>query len=161
MPKGIYKKTKEHKKKLSLVHKGKKHSEETKRKIGESHRGKRLSEKTRNKLSEMKQGENNPSWKGGEFTKGLELKERIRHCFKYRQWRSDIFTRDNFICVKCEYRQGGILEADHYPKMFSTIFRENKIKTLEEALNCEEFWNINNGRTLCKPCHRLQTYSTN
>ena len=35
------------------------------------------------------------------------------------------------------------------------IFEEYKIKSLEEALNCEEFWNINNGRTLCRKCHNL------
>lgn len=28
-----------------------------------------------------------------------------------------------------------------------------KRKTLEDAENCEELWNINNGRTLCKSCH--------
>lgn len=28
------------------------------------------------------------------------------------------------------------------------------IKSYEQALNCEELWNINNGRTLCKKCHK-------
>jgi len=94
-------------------------------------------------------GENHPNWKGGVTPLMLQ----IRHCFEYRQWRSDIFTKDDFTCQKCKVR-GGKLEADHYPKKFSTIFHENKIKSLEEALSCEEFWNINNGRTLCKKCHR-------
>lgn len=53
----------------------------------------------------------------------------------------------------CNIR-GGKLEADHCPKSFSEIFRENKIQSLEDALNCEELWDINNGRTLCKNCHR-------
>lgn len=28
-------------------------------------------------------------------------------------------------------------------------------KNNEDALMCEEFWNLNNGRTLCKNCHKL------
>lgn len=94
-------------------------------------------------------GESCPAWKGG-ITPLLKL---IRHCFKYRQWRSDIFQRDDYTCQICNQR-GGELNADHHPKMFSEIFAENKIKTLGEALVCEEFWNLNNGRTLCKPCHQ-------
>ena len=89
------------------------------------------------------------SWKGGITS----LREQIRSCFKYRQWRSDIFTRDNFTCVICRIR-GNYLEADHYPKTFSEILKEYKITIFEEALNCEELWNINNGRTLCKNCHK-------
>lgn len=30
---------------------------------------------------------------------------------------------------------------------------ENKIKTFDMAMECEELWNINNGQTLCRPCH--------
>ena len=163
MPRGIYPRTEEHKKKLSEAHKGKRgywkekkrpehskfmsqnhplkdkhHSEETKRKISKGIEGKTTGEKQWN-------------WKGGI----TQLKRRIRAHYKYRQWRSDVFTRDDFVCQICGVR-GIYLEADHYPKMFSTIFHENKIKSLEKALNCEEFWNINNGRTLCRKCHMLK-----
>jgi len=31
---------------------------------------------------------------------------------------------------------------------------ERAITTVEEALNCPELWDLSNGRTLCKPCHR-------
>jgi 5-methylcytosine-specific restriction endonuclease McrA len=86
------------------------------------------------------------SWKGGI----TPLIVKIRGCFLYRQWRSDIFTRDSFLCQECG-KNGGI-EA-HHIKPFSTIIEENKIKTFSEAESCEELWNINNGVTLCIGCH--------
>lgn len=96
-------------------------------------------------------GDKSRNWQGGKTT----LRVLIRSCFKYRQWRSDIFSRDNFTCQKCGIK-GGYLEADHYPKRFSDILKEYNIKTFEEALICEELWNINNGRTLHKNCHRIK-----
>lgn len=113
-----------------------------------SWKGKHLSREHKNKLSELRRGCKNPAWKGGI----VSLTNQIRKCFKNRQWKSDIFTRDDFTCVLCG-RRGVYLEADHYPKQFSQIFQDNNIKTLEQALGCEEFWNINNGRTLCLECH--------
>jgi hypothetical protein len=124
-------------------------TEETKKKISESTKGKKRSLETRQKMSLAHKKEKSWKWKGG-ITK---LRNQIRQCFKYRLWRSDVFTKDNFTCQKCGKR-GGRIEADHWPKSFSKIFDENKIKTLEQAIECEEFWNINNGRTLCKECHR-------
>lgn len=113
--------------------KGHKHSENTKIKIG---------------LSRQKyKGKNAPNYKGGITVLG----ELIRTSFKYRQWRSDVFTGQDFTCQDCGIR-GGDLEA-HHIKSFSDIIKENNIKTLEQALNCEELWNINNGQTLCKNCH--------
>lgn len=76
----------------------------------------------------------------------------IRRTYKYRQWRSDIFTRDNFTCQGCGLK-GVYLEA-HHIKRFIDIIEEYKIETLEEAFNCEELWNMNNGITLCNECHR-------
>lgn len=40
--------------------------------------------------------------------------------------------------------------------------KEYNIKNYNEALLCEELWNINNGRTLCLPCHKTtDTYLNN
>lgn len=91
--------------------------------------------------------ENHPCWKGGITS----LMERIRKSFKYRQWRSDIFTRDNFICQDCGKR-GGALEA-HHIKNYWKIIRDNQINNFEKAMNCSELWNINNGITFCEKCH--------
>lgn len=97
--------------------------------------------------------EKHPQWKGG-ITKTRNM---IRGCFEYRQWRSDIFHRDNYTCVLCSKR-GGWIEADHYPKRFSVVLDENLINTIEKALSCAELWSINNGRTLCASCHKKVTW---
>jgi len=140
--------------------KGHKHSEKIKMKLREANKGKIISDLTRQKISERLKGKmpkNIPKprygadsnlWKGG-ITPLLLF---LRTCFEYRQWRSDVFTRDNFICQECGVK-GGKLNADHI-KPFSIIIHENKIKTYEEAKNCEELWNINNGRTFCEDCHK-------
>jgi hypothetical protein len=81
-----------------------------------------------------------------------KLSAQIRKSFKYRQWRSDVFTKDDFSCQECSVR-GGVLNADHI-EPFAFILRKYNIANIEGALNCEELWNINNGRTLCVPCHK-------
>ena len=129
--------------------KGKKHSEETKRKISKSEQGKVDSEETKKRrIASARSGEDNYFWKGGITPLRLLIKQ---NC-KYRQWRSEVFTRDDFTCQVCGQR-GGAINADHI-KSFSLILDENNIKTVENALACEELWNINNGRTLCEECHR-------
>ena len=136
---------------------GKKHSKETKDKLRKNHKGgsikgkkrKPLSIEHKRKISESNKGEKSYRWEGGITPLVLQ----IRHCFKYRQWRSDVFTRDNFTCQMC-FKRGVKLNADHFPKGFSEIFHEYKIKTFKEAIDCEELWNINNGRILCIDCHR-------
>jgi len=98
--------------------------------------------------NEKFKGKNNPKWKGGITPLVLQ----IRHCRKSIEWRNKIFKRDNYTCRRCKKR-GQEIHAHHYPKSFSQIFNDYQIKTLKEALNCKEFWNIENGRTLCKRCH--------
>ncbi|KKL51455.1 hypothetical protein LCGC14_2295330 [marine sediment metagenome] len=92
-------------------------------------------------------GEKHPNWKNGSTL----LIKKTRNSLKYRQWRSDIFTRDDFTCQECNHR-GGYLEA-HHIKALAWIFELNDIKTDEQVMNCEEIWNINNGITLCGKCH--------
>lgn len=144
--------------KYGAGNKGKIVSEVTKQKIREANLGKKLSEETKKKMSIIrkklgtrppppKKGKESNFWKGGI----TPLNNQVRNCFRYRQWRSDIFTRDDFTCQECSVR-GGYLHA-HHIKEFYRILKENNIKTLEEALNCAELWNINNGITFCKDCH--------
>lgn len=94
-------------------------------------------------------GDKNPCWRGGRTV----LNQRLRNLFQYRQWRSDVFTRDDFTCVWCGDRQGGNLQADHIIPVVQLI-ADYGLKTIEEAINCEALWDINNGRTLCIPCHK-------
>lgn len=89
-------------------------------------------------------------WKGYE-TKS-PLRKRIRQSFAYRQWRSDIFTRDDFTCRDCGIR-GSHLHAHHCPKSFASILIEYHIQTVDDAMGCSALWNINNGATLCCRCH--------
>lgn len=119
-------------------HKGFKQSEEAKRKISESRKGKKLSESHKGKLSESHKGEKNPNWKGGITPKNMK----IRKSKEYRLWRKAVFERDYYKCVWCG--AGGNLNADHI-KQFA-LFPELRFA-------------IDNGRTLCVPCHRTtKTY---
>lgn len=137
---------------------GNKLSEEHKRKIGLNGfhygmLGKKMSKETKEKMSIAHRGEKSYLWQGGITA----LYARVRGSFKYRQWVSDVFTRDNFICQECGKR-GGKLHA-HHIEQFAVIMKENNIKTFEEAMDCNELWNINNGITYCYECHKTtETY---
>ena len=135
----------EHRKKISEANKKVKHSSEWNEKVRKSKLGKpRLDLR----------GQNNPNWGGGRTL----LRKKIRECLEYRIWRSDVFTRDNFTCQICGLKSGNgkaiWLEADHYPKAFVEILTKYKIESFEQAVACEELWNVGNGRTLCRVCHQ-------
>ena len=83
------------------------------------------------------------------------LENLIRSNFKSRQWRDDIYSRDNFTCQECGDNKGHNLNS-HHIKTLSSILQKYEITTLEEALTCEELWNLNNGITLCAKCHNLE-----
>lgn len=99
-------------------------------------------------------GREHPKWRE---EKKRPLYKAIRETFKYKNWRSSIFRRDDFTCVLCGVR-GSELNADHYPEMFIEIIKKHNIRTLDEALACLELYDTNNGRTLCVPCHRDYTW---
>lgn len=110
--------------------------------------GKKASAETRLKMRLAQIGSGGSNWKGGITPVVMQ----IRNCFKMRQWISDIFHRDDFTCQEC-FKRGGRLNA-HHLKSFTKIYKDNNIKTLEDALNCDELWDLNNGQTLCVDCHK-------
>ena len=76
---------------------------------------------------------------------------RVRHIKKYKDWKTDVFKRDNYTCQSC-FKRGGKIEANHVVP-FAFIFWKYDIKTLKEAKECSQLWKISNGKTLCKKCH--------
>lgn len=93
-------------------------------------------------------GEKSWAWKGGITPLNIQ----IRGCETMKSWKKCVFERDNWTCVVCNER-GGKLNADHI-KSFALIMKENKISSMQNALDCKELWKLSNGRTLCVPCHR-------
>lgn len=106
-------------------------------------------------------GSLNPRWKGGK----TKLSFAIKNTSEYRVWRILIFKRDKYTCVLCgdKNRVGYkiIIDADHiYP--YSKIIEDFGIKTVEDAINCPTLWNIDNGRCLCRDCHKkTETWGPN
>ena|SRR3990167_2692827 len=91
-------------------------------------------------MMKKRMGKNAPNWRGGKTKKN----DKIRKSLEYKMWRTSVFTRDNFTCVWGGKEHGSKLEADH-------------IKPF--ALYPELRFAIDNGRTLCKDCHKsTKTY---
>jgi 5-methylcytosine-specific restriction endonuclease McrA len=82
------------------------------------------------------------------------LHKKIRHLSIYFAWRTGIFERDNYRCRDCRNKRRN-LEV-HHIKAFKAIKVQYNIQTVEDAIRCDELWDINNGITLCRSCH-LQT----
>lgn len=106
-------------------------------------------------------GENNVNWQGGI----APINPLIRSTKEFKTWRKAIYERDNYTCQaegcgKSFWEDSITIHADHYPKPFSVILKENNINTVEKAINCNELWDLNNGRVLCEECHKkTETYA--
>lgn len=126
----------EYRKKLSDTHKGLKLSDDVKKKISLALKGKSKTLEHRLNFSKAyKEGRRVCHfWKGGK-TKANKL---VRKSLKYKLWRESVFKRDNYTCQKCNVR-GGILHP-HHIKSFSNYI--------------ELRFDIDNGITLCKNCHK-------
>ena len=140
---------------------GKHHSKKTKKLIGSYHKDKIISEEHLEKLRIRFSGKGNPmygvhltgakcgGWKGGI----TPLMEKIRTCNKYLEWREKVFKRDKYTCKDCGDKKGGNLQA-HHIKLLSFLVEKYKIKTLKQARDFKELWDVKNGITFCKKCHK-------
>lgn len=146
----------ETKKKMSEAKKGKtpwnkgirgvfNHTEKTKKKIGAPQKGNKhalgykYTEEQRRKMSRIRKGSGHYNWQGGITS----INEKVRNSLEYKLWREAVFERDGWTCIWCGARSSKgnpvVLNADHI-KSFSQ-FPELRFA-------------IDNGRTLCKPCHK-------
>ena len=127
------------------------------------HKGKTgiYSDETLEKMSKAKRGFRYCNRKGF-----FALRKVIRELFEYKQWRKAVFERDKYTCQNCSDSSGGNLEAHHKKTLgllLNTFLREydqfspiDDIETLARlAMKWDPFWDINNGQTLCKECHKL------
>lgn len=113
---------------------GKKRTDEQRKKLSIARKGLKCPNGSLSKL-----GDKNPSWKGGV----TPVNTKIRMSAEYKEWRMLVFKRDRFTCVLCGIKNGMgkkiVFHADHI-KRFSDY---PELRLLLE-----------NGRTLCKPCHQ-------
>ena len=118
------------------------HTEESKAKIKEARAKQVFSDESLIKRSDtLKQ-----QWKDGTRTVDKcafyidgrhSGKTPIKQSIEYKLWRKAVFERDNYTCKHCNER-GGELQADHIKPQ--SVFPELRL-------------DLNNGQTLCRPCH--------
>ena len=96
-------------------------------------------------------GENSYNWKDGICS----ISHRIRSLVRYSKWVQNVFKRDKYTCQKCGDNRGGNLEAHHINKL-NNIIRDNNLKEIIDVIKCKELWDLNNGITLCKNCHKKE-----
>lgn len=141
---------------------GKTHTEESRQKISKNHKfTKQINRQLHSEVMKQmhKEGRGNYDYQNFRWTEerkarfkktmiarfdklGRKTKrERTVLCGRqeYKHWRTSVFERDNYTCQDCGVR-GVYLEAHH-------------IKSWVNHPECRH--DIDNGLTLCKPCHKL------
>ena len=144
--------------KISASAKGYVKSAIHRKRLSESHKGMKLSLSHRAALSQAQKrmGTIPPSQRHRvpwNYRGATKLHFALRKLFEYQQWRNSVFVRDRFKCVDCE--AVGKIHA-HHIKRFSVILIEYCITTIQQALECQELWDVNNGISVCHKCHRLR-----
>lgn len=148
-------------------------TEETKKKISEKlkgrkswNKGKKLSEEHRKKLSEtkkkmakegklkniftsengmgrektyFKKGSLHPNWQGGITPYPYKLRKTLA----WGRWRKSVFERDNYTCQDCGIHSGNGKTIYLEPHHIIPLFKKPELA-----------FDLNNGKTLCKGCHK-------
>lgn len=118
---------------------GFKHSNESRKKMTVAQTGNkkglghRKTEEYKKYWSEMRRGEKGTNWQGG-ITPENEL---VRHSVPYREWRKNVYERDEYTCQSCK-NKGGRLIVHHIENFASAVGKR---------------LDVDNGITFCTTCH--------
>jgi len=125
MPKGVYKRTEEHKRKLSESHKGKEGY--WKGKVGPN-KGLKTSEETKKKIRNSNKGKPRPTLKGNNISEDHKRKIKDNHA---RYWKNKVFTDEHKIKIgeanKDNIRNGGC--SDYWHKKAWELFGKDYCET--------------------------------
>lgn len=110
-------------------------------------------------LKGFRANEKSHLWKGGI----TPLNIGIRTSSEYKAWRVSIFQRDRYTCQQCLVK-GTRLHVHHkveFSKILKTFLSthsslcpvKDKLELLSLAVSYIDFWDTNNGITLCRECH--------
>ena len=134
MPKGIYKRVK----KWKLSNETREKMSESRKKEWDSGKRDDCKDKISKTLTGRKRpemtGDKHPMWKGGISP----IRPHLMSQTEYKEWRRQVYKRDNYTCQRCGCNKSGSLNAHH-------------IK--EWAIYIDLRYDVSNGITLCKKCH--------
>ena len=92
----------------------------------------------RPKWAKLHGGTKCPFYKDGKWKERANEREVAKSLPEYKEWRRNVFQRDNYTCQFC-HEKGGKLVADHIEPWCKKV---------------EKRYTLSNGRTLCEKCHR-------
>ena len=110
-------------------------------------------------------GNKHYAWKGGI----TELETLIRNLIENREWKRQVFQRDNYTCTECNIKytkQKPVYMEAHHERAFSLLVHdflkeysqfspiEDKETLQKISISYLPFWDINNGISLCVDCHK-------
>jgi len=142
---------------VSLRLKGIKRSDETKRKLSELAKtrvgsgnaffGKKHSTETKEKLSKIRREK---------YKERQTINKQVRRYWRVTEWKQKVFVRDNFTCQSCgdrneEGRGKSVKLEAHHKEELSKIIGD---LSFEDAIKLEKLYDVSNGETLCRKCHK-------
>lgn len=112
-------------------------------------------------------GKNSHLWKGGISPLAMA----IRNSLYSATWRTGVFKRDIYVCQECGVHNNDL--RSHHIRPFKDILQEflqmySQFSVIDDrdtlirlAESYEPFWDIDNGKTFCRDCHKKEHSEVN